>query len=211
MIKMMKFSRQKSALIRTLSVSLFSGSLLSCGVLIGSVKPVTEKAKSYRILELSDRDQDWVKLSSADQVTLKSNRSDEITENDDSEGLQQSTSDLAYQSSSTASIISINSGCRMGWKPEKSSENLKSLTDRLVLGFTQISSRSEKKLVVSQVPALETTLKGEIQGQQMILKAVVLVNNGCVYDLMYIAKPDSFFKQEQIFSLFVSSLKVDSP
>lgn len=84
---------------------LFSG----CSLLIGNIKPVTEKNSTYKHTDLSAP---WKKISINDSIDQ---------------------SDITYQNGDTESTISINSSCR---KDEKySSHSLKDLADVLLMGF----------------------------------------------------------------------------
>lgn len=155
-----------------------------CGILIGNVKPVEDKTEDYRVLDLSKENSDWKKI--------------------------EGESDVAFQSKSTASIISLNTACR----PLRSHEPndkiaLREFTRQLLLGVEPDEEPSERDLTVAGVKALETTVKGKLQSRNVNLRSVVLKKEQCVYDLMYVAKPDNFSQHESLFSRFVSSLKLN--
>ena len=113
---------------------------------------------------------------------------------------------MTYQSQKTASIISLNSACRK--RIEDTAKSLKSFTDQLILGFTDVHSRKERNLAIDQIPALETTVQGKLDNEDMILRTVVLHHKDCIYDLMHISRPKNFKTQETTFSQFTSSLKL---
>lgn len=171
--------------------------LSGCGILLGNVKPVTEKSDHYEVMELSQVNKDWVKL------TLE-----EITADDPSnEPVESQPSDVAYQSNRTASIISLNSACR--GRNEDQSKSLRELTDLLFLGITNITFRDEQSRSLAGVAALETTVEGHLNGEPMKLRTIVLRQGRCLYDLMFVSRPQHFPEQEQDFSSFVSSLKLN--
>lgn len=158
-----------------------------CGVLVGNVKPVDEKASDYSITDLSVGNSDWKKLPSA------------------SEPDQTDVSDVSFQSEKTASIISINSACRHAASEH---HGLREYTQPLLDGISDITLRTEKSLTVSKTPALQTTVRGKLSGEPMMLDIVVLKRGGCVYDLMYVARPSAFETQRPDFSRFVESLSL---
>ncbi len=167
----------------------------NCSLLIGNIKPVEEKSKSYGVLNLSKENSDWIKLSSKTTMDLMS----------ETESPESGISDVAYQSKKNASIISMNSACKS--YPQKN-KDLKELARELLLGISDITPIEERNIIVAHVPALETTLKGKIDHEEMAFKTVVLNRVNCVYDLMYIARPDRFKDHLDDFSRFVSSLRL---
>jgi hypothetical protein len=185
----------RSALILLLPVLLLSTS--GCGLLLGNVKPMDEKSDRYRVIDLAKADRDWVKLeptkiepAKEDGATLMGN---EVT-------------DLAFQSKKTASIISLNSSCR---PKQENEEDLHEVTRLLLLGISDTSLHEEKTFTLQGVPALETTVRGQLNGESMMLRTVVVRKAGCIYDLMYISRPEFFQSQEPAFAKFAASLKLD--
>lgn len=165
-----------------------------CGLLIGNVKPVEEKSEAYRVLDLSRDSPDWEKLASVNESTQAPNP-------DGSE-----ISDVAYQSKKSASIISLNSACRAS---NVSSEiSLQEFTRELLLGISDVTQRTERSFSLQETPALETTLQGNLNGERVMLRTVVLRSGECVYDLMYVSRPEQFAAQESDFSRFVNSLRL---
>jgi hypothetical protein len=173
-----------------LALVLILGFLISgCGVLIGTVKPIDEKSENYSVMDLSRKNPDWQKIAS---------QSDDQHDNE--------STDLAYQAKSTAAIISLNSACRA--RVENETKDLRQLTDLLLLGISDISLREEKPLMIDGIPALETTVLGKMSKKQMKIRTVVVKKSKCLYDLMYISRPDSFALQENDFAQFKASLKL---
>lgn len=168
--------------------------LSGCGVLIGNVKPSDYKSESYGISQL-DRDEPgtWKKL---DTQPASSDADASVSE----------IPDASYQSKSNSSIISINSACRDG--REKHSQSLRDFTRQLLLGMTDLDLNQEKETSLQNVPALETTLRGKMNGESVMLRSMVLQKKDCVYDLLYIARPEQFPTHESDFAKFVSSLRI---
>ena len=168
----------------------FTFTYAGCSLFFGSIKPVEEKSTEYKIDDLTVAHSDWKKLSEG----RKSNSNP--------------TADLAYQSKTTLAIISLSSLCKRYPPSQLPSSTLHDLTQQLLLGVSDISLREEKMFLVNGTQALETTLKGRIEGQSLMVRTVVLEKNRCVYDLMYFSDPDQFEKNNLVFSDFVNSLKL---
>ena len=167
-------------------------SLSGCATLLGNVKPVDQKSEQYGVADLSRSNSEWTRVDSGNPPE-NTNVPSEI-------------SDVAFQSKRTASIISLNSACRTGRETEE--RDLRTVTNLLFLGITDVSLRSERNVSVQETPALETTVQGKMNGQDMMLRAVVLRRGSCIYDLMYLARPNFFPVHEADFSQFVASLRL---
>lgn len=160
------------------------------GVLIGNVKPVDKKSESYGVMDLTKGNPDWIKLETPQDATMTSTE----------------VSDVAFQSKGTASIVSLNSACRES--KEYENKDLRSLTNVLLLGASDVTLRDEQDLTVSGTPALQTTIKGTINGEKIMLRTVVIKRRSCVYDLVYVARPQTFDAHVEDFSHFVASLRL---
>jgi hypothetical protein len=182
-------------LIQLLALGVLTLSASGCGVLLGNIKPVDEKSETYRVLNLSESNPDWKKLEPV-QISAKSPDGDPTRATD--------STDLAYQSKQTASIISLNSACR----PGDSTGSLRDVSQLLFLGLTDVVEREEKQLELEKLPALQTTVQGRLNQEPVKLRAVVLRKGTCVYDLMYVSRPEHFAAQENDFTRFVSSLRL---
>jgi hypothetical protein len=167
-----------------------------CAVLIGSIKPVEEKSESYGIADLSKEGPGWVKLDAA--AESNASKTPEVTPTE--------VSDVAYQSKKTASIISLDSACRKS--SASPDHDLKSFTNQLLLGISNIAQRNEAAVIVQNTPALETTVTGRVNADPVMLRTVVLRRGNCVYDLVFVARPNTFSEEETDFSHFVASLKL---
>lgn len=174
--------------------------LSSCSTLVGNVKPVDEKSTAYGVLDLAiENPQVWAPLDDSQlrpkdaQIgTNKKAFSSEIT-------------DVAYQSLRTSGIISLNSSCRNGRDVVK---DLSPYLRELLLGMTDVVERTESRRKVADTEALETIVAGKMAGERTKIQALVLAKDGCIYDLMYIARPERFPTHAADFNRFVSSLRL---
>lgn len=172
--------------------------LSGCGVLVGNVRPMDLKSQSYGVDDLSEKNPDWTKL---DPQSVNTN-----PQSQDPETTSTEVSDVTFQSKSTASIISLNSACRTGRDYE--TKDLRTLTNVLLLGSSDVTLRDEKEVNVQGTPALQTTLLGKINGERVQLRTVVLKRQACVYDMVYVARPTTFGLHEDDFNHFVASLRL---
>jgi hypothetical protein len=195
---MLRLKSSPIAFSLALSALFFSG----CSVVVGNVKPLDEKSTVYGVMDLSSKDPDWKKLD----PTKTAAQSESVKVQDVS---PTEVSDVAYQSQSTASIISLDSACReINTAKPYPERDLKTLTDLLLLGITDVTYRAERGLEVQNTPGLETTIVGKLNNEPMELRTVVLKRQNCVYDLVYMARPRYFEKQLPDFSHFVASLRL---
>ena len=189
-------------MVRGICVALLlSGS--GCGILIGNTPAVDKKSDSYGIAELDKENPDWQKLDPK-QAGAGSDSSDPTT-------TATEVSDVAYQSKKTSTVISLNSACRpSNAKPENKSveADLRELTDVLLLGANNVTLRDERSALVQGTNALQTTFQGSMNHEEVMIRTVVLRRNTCIYDLVYVARPDTFAANEHEFTHFVASLRL---
>jgi hypothetical protein len=166
------------------------------GLLLGTEKPVDEKSKSYQVENLSQGNADWTKV---DPSTLEN--SDNQLEAPDS--LSTSASDVTYISRRDASMISLNSSC----DSNATKTDLRSTSDELFYGMRDITYRHEIHTAIQNIPALQTTARGNYYRSQKVLRTVVFRRGSCLFDFMYLTGPDDFNRNENIFYSFVASFR----
>ncbi|MBY0470345.1 hypothetical protein K2X30_04190 [bacterium] len=165
-----------------------------CSLFFGNIQPTSKKADSYDVLDLTGMG--WQHLASASSAKLE-------------EGEEKETnlgSDRSYQSKKTGNTISINSTCRPS--TEYNGRKTEELTKALLLGITHVNSREEQNIKISEITALQTTIHGKLSGEPVKIRTVVLKKQECVYDLMYISRPEKFNTELPTFTQFVSSLRL---
>ncbi len=191
-----------SAKVLTLaSIGALFALLMGCStgsILVGNVKPVDQKDRAhYSILDLGQNPK-WKKLDTG--ATFSSDEMDASTDAFSSEA-----ADDAFQHVDTGAVISLNSTCRANRKEAK---NLEPYLKELLLGFTHVVKTEDKKVTVAEHEAIQRTIQGTISGEKTKIRAIVLSREHCVYDLIYIARPDKFDLHVEDFTAFVSSLKL---
>jgi len=164
-------------------------SISGCGLLIGNVKPLSQKSNNYDVMNLS-KNSNWIDIS-------------ENSESSDDTSL----SDFAYQSSETESVIALNSACRE--QKNRSEKSLKEFTDLLLLGVSKVSERTERPMTIENLDALETNIIGQVDSRTVKMQTIVLKSKSCVFDFLYLSTPANFSKEHSVFSSFVASFRLD--
>jgi hypothetical protein len=195
-----RFCRIFALIVASAGLAIFGS---SCAVLVGNVNPVDQKSETYGIMDLQKSNPDWVKLDPSLKGTDGGGKPHGVESTE--------IPDVAYQSKKTAAIISLDSACRND--PENPDEDLKALTNLLLLGISDVSLRQEEPLVLmGNAPALQTTiegrLSGDLQGKRMAIRTIVMKRKHCDYDFVYMARPEKFNLEEPDFAQFVASLRV---
>lgn len=165
-----------------------------CALIFGNVSPVEEKSDSYDILDLAGTSPDWVRIPPEQQSDATPGEPDDFA------------TDIAYQSRLTASVITVNSACRPLYEKDPPPD-LREFTQSLLLGFTHLMRHNESEARISGALGLRTTVACRLNDQPMMLRTVVVRHRQCVFDLVFIARPEHFAKEEEAFERFVASLR----
>ena len=161
--------------------------LNNCSVLVGQVKPVEEKAPRVPYTEVNVISPKWRRLD----IQGRKNAED--------------IPDAAWQSSSTAAVISLNSACRQN--PDEHID-LKEVTQILLSQWDKLTVMKESETVISGFPALETEAIGKYLGRNRKFKTTVVKTATCVYDLVYLSPVKTFPEEVSIFDQFRDSLNL---
>jgi len=98
--------------------------------------------------------------------------------------------DLAFEASSLDAIMQVNATCDPSLDIP-----LSSLTNHLLIGFTEREGRTEETLPFAEREALFTDVEAKLDGVRRRLRLVVLKKDGCVYDFALVGPPDARFDQ----------------
>jgi hypothetical protein len=170
----------------------FSGTLVvllnACSVLVGQVQPVEEHAPKSHYTDVSILSPNWKKLD----IPAHTRSEDDVP-------------DAAWQSTTTAAVISLNSACRQN--PDENVD-LKEVTGILLSQWDNLKILSETNVTVSKHTALETEAEGKYLGRDRKFKTVVVKTSTCVYDLVYLSPIKSFTEELSVFDRFRDSLNL---
>lgn len=115
-------------------------------------------------------------------------------------------SDKAFQNKSDFSTISVNSVCG-----QYQVQSLDELSQNSLAGVGKDSIESTRNFTISNSPAKETIVNGNMDGSRYKMAFVVIKTGRCVYDLSYVASPDAYPRHEPEFRAIVESFKEGRP
>jgi hypothetical protein len=95
---------------------------------------------------------------------------------------------LAFDDSANSATIAVNGRC------DRDGEDvpLRSLTQHLFIDFTDRDIHSEDVVPFDGREAMRTDVSAKLDGVERHLVVWVMKKDKCVYDLMYLARPDRF-------------------
>lgn len=99
---------------------------------------------------------------------------------------------------SLGAVIDVHSRC-----DEHGDSSLEQFTDHLRIDWTEwkVVSQEEERLVGRA--ALRTVVDAELDGVSRRLELVLVKKNGCLFDLRYVAKPESYTRGRAAFQSVV--------
>lgn len=112
--------------------------------------------------------------------------------------------DLAYNSLSSDSTITVNSTC----DPKKKNYSLKALSESLLIGIKGKKAVSREEISVDGQKALSSVYTGSINDAPVKIETVVFRKGECIYDFTYASSPDSFDDGIVVFKEFISQFRV---
>jgi hypothetical protein len=168
--------------------------LIGCGVLLGEVKPVEERTTHYSYTDPSSLDRDWEHIRQAPKSHLNA------------QSVNHESSDAAFQSKSTGSIISTNSVCRQNHSAPLTS--LKDYATELFIGFDTVENSRDVPIEIDGIQGLETIADTSNAGQATKVRSVVLQKGSCLFDFIYLSAPASYDTHNQQFETFLKSIKM---
>lgn len=98
--------------------------------------------------------------------------------------------DLAFHHEGAGAIVQVNSSC-----DPTSDVPLTSLTNHLLIGFTERDIRDQRVIPMDEREALRTHVVARLDGVPRELLLVVMKKDDCVYDFALITPPDASFAQ----------------
>ena len=107
---------------------------------------------------------------------------------------------LAFHDTTSNGSIDVNAKCG----EDQLDTSLIALRTQLLIGFTETNFREEKVVPFDRREALRTVLDAKLDGVPMSLDIYVYKKNGCVYDIVYVARPQRFDQGLDAFESFVA-------
>jgi hypothetical protein len=112
--------------------------------------------------------------------------------------LELPNADLAVRDVRSPARIAVAASC-----PPQETGPLSVLARHLVFGLRQVERVRQQEILIDGVTGLETVLTGEWEGARVQVRTVVLQQQGCLYDLLFVAPPESFGTQSAAFDAFL--------
>jgi hypothetical protein len=107
---------------------------------------------------------------------------------------------IGFFNDATGAVIQSNATCR----DDAEAAPLDALTRQLLIGYTERHILESHTVPLAGREALRTRVAAKLDGVPIMLELYVLKRNGCVFDLSYVAPPDSYARSERDFARFVS-------
>lgn len=110
---------------------------------------------------------------------------------------------LAFHDVASDATVAVNARCGAN----ADDVSLATLTNHLFLRFTDRAVLEEQVIPFDAREALHSVVVAKLDGVPQKFSIYVLKKNGCVYDLMYLSRPDRFDLGVRAFDDFARSFK----
>ena len=110
---------------------------------------------------------------------------------------------LAFRDDAREATVAVNGRCGR----DAEDVPLQALTGHLFLEFNDRKLLEQRVVAMDGREALRTTLTAKLDGVRKAFATYVLKKDGCVYDLLYISRPETFSAGLPQFEAFVSGFR----
>jgi hypothetical protein len=110
---------------------------------------------------------------------------------------------LAYRDDAKDATIAVNGRCGR----DAEDVPLQALTRHLFLQFTDQDVTEQRVVQMDGREALRTRMTARLDGVQKAFATYVLKKDGCVYDLLFISRPESFAAGVEAFDVFAAGFR----
>ena len=110
---------------------------------------------------------------------------------------------LAFHDRASNGVVDVYDQCGK----DALDTSLVALRTQLLIGFTERAFRDEQRVQLDRREALRTLVDAKLDGVPMTLDVYVMKKDGCVYDLVYVARPGGFQAGVQAFESFVAGFE----
>ncbi len=177
-------------LLRTLLL-LLTLPATGCSVLLGNIRPVEERAALPAEANAPNLlPQPWLGVTNQGEGRTETPKPTEPEFN--------------FQNQETGSTIAYTSGCRHSYLT--STPQLRRIAEALGSGLTQIERRQQSEILISGIPALQTTLSGRAAGSAVVIHNVLLATSGCIHDVTLVSLQRHFQSDRTAFDKLLATL-----
>ncbi len=106
--------------------------------------------------------------------------------------------DLAMQDTRSQAQIAVSASC-----PAREAGPLPALTRHLFFGVRELKRVRQEPIQLDGVAGLDTEITGELGGVPVQVRSVVIRRGECLYDLLFVASPETFTDQSVDFDAFL--------
>ncbi len=107
--------------------------------------------------------------------------------------------DLALRDTRSQARMAVSATC-----PEQETGPLPALVQHLFFGFRQVKRLRQERILLDGAVGLETVVRGRVEGTLIQVRSVVIRRKGCLYDLLFVAPPETFGTRSVDFDTFLS-------
>jgi len=107
---------------------------------------------------------------------------------------------VGFYSARVGGVIEANATCRDDADPAP----LKALTHQLLIGYTERRMLAQETVPLAAREALHSVVAARLDGVPIVLDLYVLKKNGCVFDLSFVAPPETRALGAADFARFVA-------
>jgi hypothetical protein len=111
--------------------------------------------------------------------------------------------DVGFYSAHAGSVIQLNATCR----DDAEGAPLTTLTNHLLIGYTERRIVSQKEQALIGRAALHTVVEGELDGVAVTLDLYVVKRDGCIFDLSLAGPSSRYPAGKGAFADFVGGLR----
>jgi len=107
--------------------------------------------------------------------------------------------DLALRHADVDASMAVSGSCT-----EQERGSLPALARHVFFGLRQVEWLRQEPIVLDGVTGLETVVRGSWEGAPIQVRSVVIRRKGCLYDLIFVAPPETFEARDADFDAFLA-------
>ena len=107
--------------------------------------------------------------------------------------------DLALRHTGTDASMAVSASC-----PEQERGPLPAVARHVFFGLRQVEWLRQEPVMLDGVAGLETVVRGRGEGAPVQVRSVVIRQKGCLYDLLFVAPPETFEARGADFDAFLA-------
>lgn len=106
--------------------------------------------------------------------------------------------DLAVRDVQSDAHMAVSASC-----PERERGPLPALVQHLFFGLRDVERLHEERIMVDGAVGINAVIKASWEGRPVQIRSVVIQRKGCLYDLIYVAPPETFAVRSADFDAFL--------